>query len=1193
MKQHVNHTIGILLVIPLLIFFFYKSISISSSNPFDDTSAVTSEIKSLQVKLHREILRHRTNRTHQYDTLNESVRQVSSLNESLLPGTGSYANENSELEKELEILKNSIVQQAVLIEKFKTSNSIMQNSLHEYTRLNTEIQAGSNVNNNNAVSAALLGKLSNLLLEYNQKPGHETALKIYPVLDKLDIHPDPELNTLVNHGRIIIEKRPLIDDIIESLGSLDIEQKIKKVEQLLAKNQARLDQYALIYNSLLFFASLYLLGYLAYMFLILKQNKNTLEISNEKLNREIVERTKTEKTLYRLVKETSSFNDKDFVRNILLALHKALGYRYAYVSLAPQSNNHEATISGLVDNGNFQANINYNFKGTPCEEVLHHGRLVHNRDFKNYFPDWDGSYISDAESFIGITIKDENNQVTGLLAVADDKAINNTNLAEQILSLTASRTSAELLRHAAMQDSERYHTGLESIDTWLLELISCAGDTELFYKKVCAAVREIANASMASVSLLDETGENYIYAAASGRKSSHLTGTSHALGDGSLCSWSMSNKKALHIDDVNTDIRARRQHLNRYHVKSAYVTPIYLNEAIFGAIAVFRDAMPFDHIDRQLINQFAQRVQLAVANMHLVNDIATEKERAEFTLHSIGDAVITTNTDGNIEYMNHVAERLTGCKLPAVNKQAVQNVFRILDQDTRKPVHNVIEACLTEGTSINNSMNVLISTDGSERSIESSVSPILNRTGHVEGAVIVFHDETERRRMENIIRHQATHDTLTGLMNRHQFNIELKQQIDHARTHNSKHVLCYLDLDHFKQVNDTCGQAAGDELLKQISSRLHNVIRLGDILARLGGNEFGLILQNCPVTVAGEIAEKIIHSISSYDFSWEGSKFAIGVSIGIVPVTSQTGSINEVMKHADVACYTAREQGQNRAYVYDQQGNEAGHHHEEFHWASRISDALEQDRFKLYAQSIHPLDPASNNHTHIEILVRMEDENGRLLPPASFIPAAERYQLMGAVDQHIIRQSFKFISANVHEDICFSINLSVNSLNDDRLAAFIKQCINEFEIQARLICFEIPEASAVSNLSKTTNLVEKLSTEGFKFAIDDFGGSLSSFNYLKDLPVDYLKIDGGFVRDMVNSKMDHAMVAAINQAAHVLGIRTIAEFVENDDIIEQIQLVGVDFAQGYGISRPEPLSDKTLQEMLKPTSFRNGLVSAS
>ena len=1188
MKQHVNHTIGIILVIPLLIFFFYKSVI--SSNPFDDVSAVSSQIKSLQVKLHRDILRYRNNQIRQYDTLNETAHQISGLNDNL--SSPANTNENRQLGEMLAVLKNSLVNQADLIEDFKTNNAVLQNSLYYYSRLHTEIQTDSNATSNNVVSAALLGQLSTLILEYTREPEHETALKIYPLLDKLNVRPGSEFNTLINHSLVIIERLPVIDGIIDAFNSLDIERQINNVEHLLSEYQARLDQHTRIYNSLLFFSSLYLLAYLVYMFLILKQNKNTLEISNQKLNKEVEERTKTEKTLYRLVKETSSINDKDFVKNILLALHKSLGYRYAYVSLVQEDNAHEATILGLIDNGNYQLNINYNIVDTPCEEVLKHGRLVHNRDFQNYFPDWNNSYISHAESFIGITIKDEN-KVIGLLAVADDKAINNTNLAEHILSLAASRTSAELLRHVALADSDRYHTGLESIDSWLLELISCAGDTELFYKKVCKAAREIANAPMAMIPLLDESGVNYIYTAASGRKSGDLIGTSHALGDGGLCGWSMSNRKAVCIDDINTDIRARRQHINQYHVKTAYVTPIYLNGVVFGAISVFRDAMPFDHVDKQLVNQFAQRVQLAIANMHLVNDIATEKERAEFTLHSIGDAVITTDTDGNIEYMNHIAERLTGWHLHTVHKHPVQTVFRILDQDTREPMHNVIEACLTEGTSISKSMTILVSNNGSERSIESSMSPIMNRTGSVEGAVIVFHDETERRRMENIIHHQATHDSLTGLINRHQFNFELKEQIHHARTHDTKHVLCYLDLDRFKTVNDTCGHAAGDELLKQISSRLHTIIRSGDILGRLGGDEFGLILQNCPVNIASEIAEKIIHSISSYDFNWDGNNFTIGVSIGIVPITAQTANVNEVMKHADAACYTAKDQGRSRTYVYDQQENELIQHHEEFHWASRISDALEQDRFRIHAQPIYPLDPASNNIMFIEILVRMEDENGYLNPPASFIPAAERYNLMGAVDQHIIRETFKFITNNNIEDICFSINLSGNSLNDDNLSFFIQQCIYEFEIPADLICFEISETTAITNLIKTRKLIEELQTEGFKFALDDFGSQMSSFSYLKNLPVDYLKIDGSFVRDMVHSKIDHAMVAAINQVGHTMAIKTIAEFVENDSILEKLQYLGVDFAQGFGISRPRPLSETTLQDMLRITSFKNGLVSAS
>ncbi|MGD8933886.1 MAG: EAL domain-containing protein [Gammaproteobacteria bacterium] len=1079
-----------------------------------------------------------------------------------------------------------------MVEDFKTNNSVLQNSLYYYSRLHSEVQAPASDYMNNTVSAELLGHLSSLILQYTREPRHETAVKIYPLLDKLNINPDTELNTLINHSLIIIERLPLIDDIIETFDSVNIERQIKNVESLLTEYQGRMEQNTRIYNSLLFFCSLYLLGHLGYMFLVLKQNKNTLMLSNSKLNKEVEERTKTEKTLYRLVKETSAINDKDYIYNILYALYKSLGYKYTYISLIADDKS-AANACGIIEDGNYRLNIDYSLEETPCEEVLHAGRVVYNRGFQNYFPHWKNSFIPHAESYIGKTIKDENNRIIGLIAVADDKPISNTNLAENILSLAASRTSAELLRQSALQDRERYHTGLESIDKWLLELIACAGNTDRFYNKVCKAGSEIANASMVLVPLLDESGENYTYVAASGHNAQSLTGIKHTLDDGHLCSWSISNRKTLRVDDMSLDIRARRQYVNQYHVKSALVTPIFLNNEIYGGIAVFRASTAFDHIDEQLINQFAQRLQLAIANMQLVSDIAAEKERAEFTLHSIGDAVITTDRDGNIEYMNHIAERLSGWRLETVKRHPVQTVFRILDQDTREPMHNVIEACLTEGTSISKSMTILISNNGIERSIESSMSPIENSNGSTEGAIIVFHDETERRCMENIIHHQATHDSLTGLINRHQFNTELKEQIRHAKNHDAKHVLCHLDLDRFKLVNDTCGHAAGDDLLKQVSSLLHTAIRTGDILGRLGGDEFGLILQNCPIDIARDIADKIIKLVSEHHFNWEGNAFTIGISIGIVSITSQTESHVEIMKHADVACYTAKDQGRNRSYIYDQQHGELIHRNEELHWASRIADALEHKRFRIHAQSIHPLVQHPGDKPHIEVLVRMEDENGYLVPPSSFIPAAERYNLMGAVDQHIIRETFRFIEKNSNEDVCYSINLSGNSLNDDNLAFFIKQCLNEFEIDAELVCFEITETCAVTNLIKTQKLIKELQQAGCKFALDDFGSGLSSLNYLKNLPVDYLKIDGGYVRDMVDNKIDHAMVAAINQIGHIMGIRTVAEFVENDAILAKLQLLEVDFVQGYGISRPRPLADISLQDLLDPTPAKKGLFSAS
>jgi diguanylate cyclase (GGDEF)-like protein/PAS domain S-box-containing protein len=1188
MKQYLHHSVGIILVLPLLLFFFYKSII--SNNPFDGLAATTNELESLQVKLHRDILRYRNNQIRQYDTLNETVKNISSVNDDInIPVT---TGANPELIDKLAQLKKSVAEQSSLIEDFKTSNSVLQNSLFYYSRLHSEIQTFTGSDENDAVSPNLLGQLSSLILQYTREPEHETALKIYPLLDKLNISPNTETNTLINHSLIIIEKLPLIDDIIETFNSVNIEHQVKAVERLLMEHQATLDQHSRIYNSLLFFCSLYLLGHLGYMFLILRQNKNTLLVANSKLNREVEERIKTEKTLYRLVKETASISDRDYVYSILHALYKSLGYKYAYISLISDNKN-KASVCGIMDSGDYQLNIDYNLEDTPCEEVLHNGRVVYNRDFRNYFPNWSKSFLPQAESYIGITIKNENDKVIGLLAVADDKPINNSNLAENILSLAASRTSTELLRQNAQKDRERYHTGLESIDNWLFELIACAGDTGRFYEKVCRAAGEIANASMSLVPLVDKSGEHYAYVAASGHNSASLKGVSHALADGHLCAWSMSNRKTLRLNDIALDIRTKREFINQFHVKTALITPILLNDDIHGGIAVFRDTVPFDHIDEQLINQFAQRVQLAIANMQLVNAIAAEKERAEFTLHSIGDAVITTDTNGDIEYMNHIAERLTGWTLESVKQKPVQTVFRILDQDTREPMHNVIEACLTEGTSISKSMTILISSNGTERSIESSMSPIANSKGATEGTVIVFHDETVRRHMENVIHHQATHDSLTGLVNRHQFNIELKELVLHARNHDSRHVLCHLDLDRFKVVNDSCGHAAGDELLKQVSSLLHNCIRSGDILGRLGGDEFGLLLHNCPVDIAGEIADKIIKRISEYEFTWEDNTFTIGVSIGIVPVTAQTESITVAMKHADAACYTAKDKGRNRSYIYDQQDGELINRNEELHWTSRISSALEQNRFRLHAQSIQPVDHHSCNKAHIEILVRMEDENGYLIPPSSFIPAAERYNLMGAVDQHIIRETFRFMESNSTEDVCYSINLSGNSLNDDNFAFFIKQCLNEFDIEPDHVCFDIMETCAIANHVKTKNLIEELQIAGCKFALDDFGSGPSSLNYLKNLPVDYLKIDGSFVRGMVDSKIDYAMVAAINQIGHIMGIKTIAEFVENHEIAQKLLDLGVDFVQGYGISRPGPLTEATLQELHCLTSVKNGLFSAS
>ena len=753
MRQYLNHTIGILLVLPLLVFFFYKSII--STNPFESAYTITQSLKSLQVELHRDILRYRNNQIRQYDTINQTTQLMSELNKGLVVPV--EQDDQLDISKDLTYLKKSFKEQAELIEDFKTNNSVLQNSLFYYSRVHTELDTIGLSGLYENVSVDELGRLSTLILEYTHKPEPHIAQKIYPILDNLNSEQSTELRTLINHSLIIIERLPLIDRIISQFDSLDIETQLDNLDTAFKGHKETLEQQSRIYNSLLFFCSLYLLGYISYMLLILKQNRNILVAANKQLTKEVDERARTEQTLYRLVEETSHISERDYIFNILYALHKSLNVRYAYISLVTDPESHVATMLGVLDNSQYHHDIMYRLADTPCEEVLRTNRLVHNRDFQNYFPNWDNAHLSRAESYIGITLRDENSKVIGCLAIADDKPVKNTNLAENILSLAASRASTEIARHIAIRDSERYHTGLELIDNWLLQLIASGDNIDKFHENISTAARNIANANMALIPLIDESGEYYTFAAASGHKSERLIGTRMPIGDGCLCGWAMQNRQNVRIDDVSKDSRARRQLANQYDVKTVYVTPIYLNNDVYGAISVFRDKAPFDEIDEQLINQFAQRIQLAITNLQLINDIAAEKERAQVTLHSIADAVITSNVNGNIEYMNEVAEELTGWQFSKVLNEPVQTVFRIIDRDTREPMHNLIETCLTESMAINKSIILLLDSSGNEKTIECSMSPIISNKGKPEGVVIVFHDLTKRRYTDNILLHRANH----------------------------------------------------------------------------------------------------------------------------------------------------------------------------------------------------------------------------------------------------------------------------------------------------------------------------------------------------------------------------------------------------------------------------------------------------
>ncbi|MBD2776472.1 bifunctional diguanylate cyclase/phosphodiesterase [Iningainema tapete] len=550
-----------------------------------------------------------------------------------------------------------------------------------------------------------------------------------------------------------------------------------------------------------------------------------------------------------------------------------------------------------------------------------------------------------------------------------------------------------------------------------------------------------------------------------------------------------------------------------------------------------------------------------------------EKELAQVTLQSIGDAVITTDAITRITYLNPIAETLTGYNQATAKGLPLVEVFKIVHETTREPVNNPIEQALRENRIIDLANHtILIARNGQEIAIEDSAAPIRNREGQTIGAVMVFHDVTQNRTLSRQLSWQASHDTLTGLVNRREFERLLEEALRQAKLNSQTHVLCYLDIDRFKIVNDTCGHVAGDELLRQITVLLKEKIRKSDTLARLGGDEFGLLLNQCMPEQALRITNELRECVQDYRFFWRAQVFTVGVSIGLVGIDANSGSLTEMISMADAACYTAKNQGRNRVYVARTDDVARLQQRGGMNWVSRITQALENDWFCLYAQPIAAITPDAQNVKHYEVLLRLWDEQGNLVPPMTFIPTAERYNLMHLIDQWVIRTLFKNWSTVVgDEQSIYAINLSSSSINDDRFIDFLYEQFALHSIPPDRICFEITETLANANLIKARHLIHELRQIGCCFALDDFGAGMSSFMYLKSLPVDYLKIDGSFIRNIVENSVDNAIVGAIAQIANVMGIQTIAEFVENDAILERITALGINYAQGYGIAALFPL----------------------
>ena len=552
--------------------------------------------------------------------------------------------------------------------------------------------------------------------------------------------------------------------------------------------------------------------------------------------------------------------------------------------------------------------------------------------------------------------------------------------------------------------------------------------------------------------------------------------------------------------------------------------------------------------------------------------------RAWHALGNLREGVIATDGRGSIVFVNAAAESLTGWARSDALGKPLHAVYHVIDEHSRAPLDYIAHGSSPAGDPVDPGRAAvrLVRRDGQETSIHDSLSRIGASEHNDAGFAIVFHDISQLRAMAQQLSWQASHDSLTGLVNRRELEHRLAQLLEPSHGKGRQHVLLYIDLDNFKVVNDSCGHAAGDELLRSLTSLMATKIRGSDTLARVGGDEFAALLETCPLDQGLRIANAIREVVRDFRFAWEGRSFAVGASIGLVPIDAASADIGSVLAAADQCCYEAKNKGRDRVQVHRPQ--QSAQREGEPQMISRLSAAFENGDFVLYQQYIRPLKGAVSS-PHFEVLIRMKGTDGELVPPMAFLPAAERYNLLTAIDRLVITELLQVLvdrhcrdNAPMAPDAgMYSVNLSGASINDSSFADFLRRQLARYPVPPSLICFEVTETTAISNLTKAAELMHELKSIGCRFALDDFGIGMSSFAYLKYLPVDFLKIDGTFVRDMATDEMDFAIVEAINRIAHILGMQTVAEIVEDQATLDRLCTIGVDYAQGFHIAHPEPL----------------------
>ena len=586
-----------------------------------------------------------------------------------------------------------------------------------------------------------------------------------------------------------------------------------------------------------------------------------------------------------------------------------------------------------------------------------------------------------------------------------------------------------------------------------------------------------------------------------------------------------------------------------------------------------------DNHQIDIIKLFSARAASELERKFAVTETLMEKERAQITLHSIGDGVITTDSNGAIDYMNPIAETLTGWRFHQAMGMSMEAILHLEDEVSGRVIPDPARRCLVEKRIIApKTDNVLISRNGDRYSIQGTAAPMLNAQGNSIGVVLVFKDVTDSRRMQKMMVHQATHDPLTGLVNRSEFEERLEKAVESAQKFENTHALLFLDLDQFKIVNDTAGHVAGDELLKQISSLLASQLRGRDTLGRLGGDEFSVLLENCPISKASRVAEILIDAIREYRFIWEDKTYQVGVSIGVVAITAEVHDKTELMNQADQACYSAKDLGRGCAYIFTEKDLDRDAQQFGTMQRSDLLNAIANEHFHLLYQPIVALsDENTGIHTRAEVLLRLLDNKGNHISPGAFLPSANRFGLTQQIDRWVIKKVFEDYSPIFMQnpDLVLNLNLSAQSVADDSLVDYIIQQFEKSVITPHQICFEIAETVLINNFTNAGILIQQLGELGCAFALDDFGSGLSSFGYFKNLKIDFIKIDGSLIRDITDDVIDHAMIESINHMGHLMGIKSIAESADSEAIILALKKLGLDYAQGYYLGEPVSMDNFT------------------